>query len=44
MQTVLSMGQSGRAAMSNSARDTASRFSWEICAQKTVVELQKALQ
>ena len=30
------------AAMSSAAKDIASRFSWEICAQKTVDELQKA--
>lgn len=44
IQVVISMGQAERAKMSSAAKDTASRFSWEICAQKTVDELQKALQ
>lgn len=44
IQAVKSMRQTERAAMSSAARDIASRFSWEICAQKTVTELQKVLQ
>lgn len=44
IQVVISMGDAERAIMSSTAKDTASRFSWEICAQKTVDELQKALQ
>ena len=44
IQIVVSMGQAERAKMSSAAKDIASRFSWEICAQKTVDELQKALQ
>jgi len=42
IQVVISMGQAERAKMSSAAKDNASRFSWEICAQKTVDELQKA--
>lgn len=42
IQTVISMGPAERAAMSGAAKDIASSFSWEICAQKTVDELQKA--
>jgi len=44
IQVVLSMEQTERAKMSSTAKDTALKFSWEICAQKTVDELQKALQ
>src|SRR3990172_5427509 len=44
IQYVISMGEAERAAMSSAAKDIASKFSWEICAQKTVNELQKALQ
>jgi glycosyltransferase involved in cell wall biosynthesis len=44
IQVVISMGQAERTAMSSAAKDIASRFSWGICAQKTVDELQKALQ
>ncbi len=44
IQVVISMGQAERIKMSSVAKDTASRFSWEICAQKTVDEFQKALQ
>ena len=44
IQVVISMRQTERAKMSSAAKDTASRFSWEICAQKTVDELQKALR
>lgn len=44
IQVIISMRQAERAKMSNIAKDTASRFSWEICAQKTVDELQKAAQ
>jgi glycosyltransferase involved in cell wall biosynthesis len=44
IQSALSMGQAERAAMSSAAKDIASRFSWEICAQKTVDELQKAIR
>lgn len=44
IQAALSMGEAERAAMSSAAKDRASRFSWEICAQKTVDELRKALQ
>jgi glycosyltransferase involved in cell wall biosynthesis len=42
IQAVISMGPAERATMSGAAKDTALRFSWEICAQKTVNELQKA--
>ena len=41
---VISMGQAERAVMASAAKDIASKYSWEICAQKTVDELQKALQ
>jgi glycosyltransferase involved in cell wall biosynthesis len=44
IQAVISMGQTERSAMSSAAKDIASRFSWVICAHKTVNELQKALQ
>lgn len=44
IEVVISMGQDEREKMSSTAKDTASRFSWEICAQKTVGELQKGLQ
>lgn len=44
IQIVMSMGQAERIAMSSAAKDTASKFSWEICAQKTVDELQKVRQ
>ena len=43
IHSVLSMGESEREAMSIAAKDIASKFSWEICARKTVDELQKAL-
>lgn len=42
IKTALSMGESEKTAMSRTAKAIASRFSWEICAQKTVDELQKA--
>jgi len=44
IQSVLSMGEVERVTMSNTAKDIASRFSWEVCAKKTVDELQKALR
>jgi glycosyltransferase involved in cell wall biosynthesis len=43
IQVALSMKQNEREAMSLAAKATASKFSWEICAKKTVDELQKAL-
>lgn len=42
--TVLSMSHAERAAISRAAKDTAAKFSWEICAQRTVTELMKALR
>jgi glycosyltransferase involved in cell wall biosynthesis len=44
IQTVLSMSEAKRLAMTLDARATASNFSWEICAQRTVNELQKAME
>jgi len=44
IQAVISMGQAEKAAMSRSAKDIASRFSWEICAQKTAAELARAVR
>lgn len=44
IQAVISMGQTQRAAMSGAAKNVASKFSWQICAQMTVNELQKALK
>ena len=44
IRAVISMGQAERSTMSSAAKDIASRFSWKICAQKTVDELQKALR
>lgn len=44
IQVVISMGQVERSAMSCSAKNIALRFSWKICAQRTVDELQKALR
>jgi len=44
IQVVIYMRQAEREKMSSAAKDTASRFSWEVCAQKTVDELQKAMQ
>ena len=43
IQAGISMGHAERAAMSVAAKDIATSFSWEICAKKTVDELQKAL-
>lgn len=43
IQAITSLGRAKRAAMSSAAKDNASRFSWEICAQKTVDELKKVL-
>lgn len=43
IQICISMGHAERAAMSGAAKHIASSFSWVICAQKTVEELQKAL-
>ncbi len=44
IQAVMSMRQAERAAMSGATKDNAKRFSWEICAKKTVTELQKVLK
>ena len=44
IQTALSMREAEKAAMSSVATDIASKFSWEICAQKTVSALQIAVQ
>jgi glycosyltransferase involved in cell wall biosynthesis len=43
IQTVVSMKKPEREALSEAAKSIATRFSWEICAKKTVTELQKAL-
>jgi glycosyltransferase involved in cell wall biosynthesis len=44
INTALSIAQPRREVMSRRASDIASRFSWEICASKTVDELQKAVR
>ena len=43
IQAVVSMKKPEREALSEAAKSIAARFSWEICAKKTVTELQKAL-
>lgn len=42
IQSVLTMREAERAVLSSVAKDIASRFSWDICAKKTVDKLQKA--
>jgi glycosyltransferase involved in cell wall biosynthesis len=44
VQSVISMGQAERLVMSRSAKNIVLKFSWKICAQRTVDELQKALR
>lgn len=44
IQSALSMGDAERAAMSLAAKAIASKFSWEVCARKTVDELQRAVE
>jgi len=44
IKSVISIGQAERAAMSHGAKDVASKYSWEVCARKTVDELEKSLR
>ncbi len=43
IRKVLSLDKPEKDALSNTGKSIASKFSWEVCAQKTVSELQKAL-
>ncbi|MDD4869346.1 MAG: glycosyltransferase family 1 protein [Kiritimatiellae bacterium] len=44
IQVAISVGQAEKVKISNTAKEIASRFSWDVCAQKTVDELQKVLK
>jgi len=42
LQKLLSMGNDERMKISEKARSRASQFSWDLCAKKTIKELNKA--